>query len=106
MFFQRVYGPSKPIHSEASWRERKCPDFETVSKGDSNPGSLDCESGVLLLSYGAPSVCLWLDAVCACMHDNIVFLLSTFSAKTHLSSGLAVKLKHSFTLKQLFARPS
>ena len=33
------------------WRERKCPIFETVAKGDSNPGSLDCESGVLPLSY-------------------------------------------------------
>ena len=36
------------------WRERKCPIFETVAKGDSNPGSLDCESGVLALSYRAP----------------------------------------------------
>ena len=26
------------------WRERKCTIFETVAKGDSNPGSLDCES--------------------------------------------------------------
>ena len=25
-------------------RERKCPIFETVAKGDSNPGLLDCES--------------------------------------------------------------
>ena len=33
------------------WRERKCPIFETVAKGDSNPGSLDCESGILPLSY-------------------------------------------------------
>ena len=31
-------------------RERKCPIFETVAKGDSNPGSLDCESGILPLS--------------------------------------------------------
>ena len=38
------------------WRERKCPRFETVAKGDSNPGSLDCESGVLPLSYPAPIV--------------------------------------------------
>ena len=37
------------------WRERKCPIFETVAKGDSNPGSLDCESGVLALSYCAPT---------------------------------------------------
>ena len=27
------------------WRERKCPIFDTVAKGDSNPSSLDCESG-------------------------------------------------------------
>ena len=26
------------------WRERKCPIFVTVAKGDSNPGSLYCES--------------------------------------------------------------
>ena len=38
------------------WRERKCPIFETVAKGYSNPGSLDCESGVLPLSYRAPMV--------------------------------------------------
>ena len=36
------------------WREEKCPIFETVAKGDSNPGSLDCESGILPLSYRAP----------------------------------------------------
>ena len=36
------------------WRERKCPIFETVANGDSNPGPLDCESGVLPLSYRAP----------------------------------------------------
>ena len=30
------------------WRERKCPILETVSKGDSNPGSLDCGSGILV----------------------------------------------------------
>ena len=36
------------------WRERKCPIFETVTKSDSNPGSLDCESGILPLSYRAP----------------------------------------------------
>ena len=32
------------------WREGKCPIFQTVAKGDSNPGSLDCESGVLPLA--------------------------------------------------------
>ncbi len=36
------------------WRERKCLIFETVTKRDSNPGSLDCESGILPLSYRAP----------------------------------------------------
>ena len=36
------------------WRERKYPIFETVAKGDSNPGSLDCESGILPLSHRAP----------------------------------------------------
>ena len=28
--------------------------LETVAKGDLNPGSLDCESGILPLSYQAP----------------------------------------------------
>ena len=41
-------------HSFMQLRERKCPIFETVTKGDSNPGSLDCESGILPLSYRAP----------------------------------------------------
>ena len=36
------------------WREGKCPIFQTVAKGDSNPGSLDCESGILTPSYRAP----------------------------------------------------
>ena len=36
------------------WRERKCPIFETVAKGFSNQGSLDCESGVLPQRYRAP----------------------------------------------------
>ena len=39
------------------WRERKCPFFETVAKGHSNPGSLDCESGILPLSYRARNWC-------------------------------------------------
>ena len=38
------------------WREGKCPIFQTVPKGDSNPGSLDCESGILPPSYRAPQV--------------------------------------------------
>ena len=32
-------------------RERKYPIFETVAKGDSNPGSLDYESGILRTPY-------------------------------------------------------
>ena len=39
-------------------RERKCPIFETVAKWDSNPGSLDCESGILPLNYRAPHASL------------------------------------------------
>ena len=30
--------------------------LRTIAKGDSNPGSLDCESGVLPLSYHVPHV--------------------------------------------------
>ena len=41
------------------WRERKCTIFETVAKGDSNPGSLDCESDVLPLRYRAPHYSDW-----------------------------------------------
>ena len=36
------------------WRERKFPLYETVAERDSNPGSLDCESGILPLSYRTP----------------------------------------------------
>ena len=32
----------------------KMPKFPNGRKGDSNPGSLDCESGILPLSYRAP----------------------------------------------------
>ena len=39
------------------WRERKCPIFDTLAKQDSNPGSLDCEYGILPLSYRAARVC-------------------------------------------------
>ena len=38
-------------------RERKCPpNLRNGSKWDSNPGSLDCESGILRLSYRAPQL--------------------------------------------------
>ena len=33
------------------------PNLRNGSNGDSNPGSLDCESGVLTLSYRAPVTC-------------------------------------------------
>ena len=36
------------------WKERKFPIFDTVAKQYSNPGSLDCESDILPLSYRAP----------------------------------------------------
>ena len=38
----------------ASMETMKYPNFETVAKGDSNPGFLDCEPGILPLSYRAP----------------------------------------------------
>ena len=47
------------------WRERKCPIFETVTKRDSNPGSLDCESGIPPLSYRAIfNVLLYVHVMC------------------------------------------
>ena len=59
--------PCRPVHSDNNaaspgsilarqlsklgrqWRGRKFPIFETVAKGDSKPGSLDCKSGILPL---------------------------------------------------------
>ena len=38
----------------ASWREPNFPNFETVAKWDSNQGSLNCECGILPLSYHTP----------------------------------------------------
>ena len=56
------------------WRERKCPIFETVAKGDSNPGSLDCESGILPLSYRALlSLYMRLYSACKNQQWRIVF---------------------------------
>ena len=53
------------------WRERKCPIFETVAKGDSNPGALDCYSGILPLSYCALSLLSILyNSVLTCRHIN------------------------------------
>ena len=37
---------------EHQWREPKCTNFEMVVKGDSNPGSLDCEYAALDISTG------------------------------------------------------
>ena len=45
----------------ASWREWRCPNFETVTKRGPNPGSLDCESGILTLSYHAEKT--WQDCL-------------------------------------------
>ena len=61
------------------WGERKGPIFETVTKGDSNPGSLDCESGILPLSYHAPDcvrvrvgVCVRVHVcACVCVHAHV-----------------------------------
>ena len=38
---------SNPLEQERQWRERKCPIFKTVTRWDSSPDSLDCESGIL-----------------------------------------------------------
>ena len=38
----------------ASMERTKIPNFRNGSKEDSNPGSLDCEFGILPLSYRAP----------------------------------------------------
>ena len=46
--------PPLSIKQGRQWREQKCPIFEMVAKRDSNQGSLDCESGILPLSYRAP----------------------------------------------------
>ena len=52
--FHHCLEPRTHLYSWVNWnimeRERKCPNFETVANGDSNPGSLDGESGVLTLS--------------------------------------------------------
>ena len=37
----------------------KMPKLRNGSKGDSNPGSHDCESGILPLSYRAPHMEGW-----------------------------------------------
>ena len=86
------------------WRERKCPTFETVTKGDSNPGSLDCESGILPLSYRAPQVAffvffspqnlMWIAAnprSCCCVYMDMWSYtaracLSLFAAHTNAES--------------------
>ena len=40
-----------------SWRDENTQSSKRYSKGESNPGSLDCESGILPLSYRAPLMC-------------------------------------------------
>ena len=39
-------------------KRTKMPKLQNGSKGDSNPGSIDCESGILQLSYHAVYVFL------------------------------------------------
>ena len=51
------------------------PNLRNSTKGDSNPGSLDCESGVLPLSYRTDSsvLCVWVCAcICVCMHAYVL----------------------------------
>ena len=52
------------------WRERKCPIFETVAKGDSNPASLDRVSGILPLIYRA-LLSILVDCFCVFEHPYI-----------------------------------
>ena len=64
------------------WREGHCPIFQTVAKGDSNPGSLDCESGILPLSYRAPHYeCV---ANSLQIYDKHIYLLHTIINKPFL----------------------
>ena len=56
LFSMWLPGAGRPICA-SKWRERKCsPMFRNSSKDYSNPGSLDWESGILLLSYHAPHI--------------------------------------------------
>ena len=57
------------------WREQKFPIFETVAKGDSNQGSLDCKSGILPLNYLAPQMqpMSVLSLPCDCLGNVFVF---------------------------------
>ena len=65
------------------WREQKCTFFETVAKGDSNPGSLDCESGILPLSYRAPQMCLlcWSHTVANILANVTKYIRGKFARK-------------------------
>ena len=56
------------------WGEQKCPIFETVAKGDSNPGSLDCESGILPLSYCATVSCQLLSITGLSLFQSLPFM--------------------------------
>ena len=60
------------------------PNLRNGSKGDSNPGSLDCESGILPLSYHAP--------VCVCNVCGGIFrsAIGMYSHKCthHYATGL------------------
>ena len=73
------------------WREGKCPIFQTVAKGDSNPGSHDCESGILPLSYRAPldtvfGYAILFDGIGCYQHRNI-------GTETYLNSSLSAMVE-------------
>ena len=53
------------------------PVLETVAKEGSNPGSLDCGSGILRLSYRDPHATLQLKGSVDC-HRVLVFVNNTF----------------------------
>ena len=65
------------------------PKRRNVSKEDSNPGSLDCESGILPLSYRAPRNC----------RD---FFLAEFNLLTCGSQWLGVRMADSQSRKPGF----
>ena len=83
-FIQSQQGPQ--------WIERKCPIFEMVAEGDSNPGSLDFESGVLPLSYHAYKTYL---------HICFTSIVSVFLLLSHLLQFHSVAHTTTFALNNL-----
>ena len=60
------------------------PKLRNGSKGDSNPGSLDCASGILSLSYRAPVV--WCPCTSASCTSPFLFHIGTISCRPILHS--------------------